>query len=91
MLKTRFMVVREAVEVLLRHLDRLPRSDRTEQLRVWVQDCLLETERWSASAPTDRERDVVMKRVLTLHVEVTKLERQARLAGAKGLGCDPAN
>jgi hypothetical protein len=89
--KTRFIVVREAVEVLLGHLECLPQSARTEQLHAWVRDCLRETEQWSASPPTDQARDVIMKRVLALHVEVTRLERQARLAGAKGIGCDPAN
>jgi hypothetical protein len=37
---------------------------------------------WSASWPTPREMDVLMKRILALHVEVTKVERAA--AGPKG-------
>jgi hypothetical protein len=32
---------------------------------------------WSAAWPTPREMDALMKRLLALHVEVTKLERQA--------------
>jgi hypothetical protein len=52
-------------------------SDRTEQLRAWLDECRQEFEQWSASSPTDRERDAIMKRVLALHVAVTKLERDA--------------
>lgn len=73
----RLLVVREAIDVVLRHLECLPRSDRTEQLQVWVQECLKQTEQWGALAPTDREREGLMKRVLALHVAVTNLERDA--------------
>ena len=73
-----FAVVREAGEVLLRHLDSTPPSDTTEQLQVWVQGCMQEAERWSASPPTARERDMLMKRLLTLQVAVTRLEREGR-------------
>jgi hypothetical protein len=50
----------------------------TEQLRVWVEGCMQEAERWSASPPTARERDVLMKRLLTLQVAVARLEREGR-------------
>ncbi len=69
-------VVREAGEVLLRHLALLPRSDTTEQLQVWVQRCVQEAERWRTSPPTAREKDVLMKRLLTLQVAVSTLERE---------------
>jgi hypothetical protein len=74
--QTRFLVVQDAIVVLLRHLDSLPRSDKTEQLQVWVEDCLRETERWREAPPTDRERDVLTKRVLALHVGISTLERE---------------
>lgn len=35
---------------------------------------------WSAAWPTPRETDALMKRLLALHVEVTKLERGMALA-----------
>ncbi len=84
MLQSRFVVVREAIAVVLRHLERLPPSDRTERLHAWLDDCRQEVEHWSDSPPTDREGETVMKRVLALHVEVTKLERAALLAVVKG-------
>ncbi len=70
-----FVVIREATEVVLRHLERLPPSDRRAQLCVAVEECMQEIEMWSASARTLRELDALMKRVLALHIEVTKLER----------------
>jgi hypothetical protein len=73
--KTRFMVVQEAFDVLLLHLGCLPPSEGTDLLRVRIDECILRFARWRASPPTDRERDELMKRVLGLHVEVTKLER----------------
>jgi hypothetical protein len=77
MVNARFVVVREAIDTVLRRLQCVPSSDRTEQLHAWLDECSQEFEQWSASPPTDRERDVLMKRVLALHVAVTKLERDA--------------
>jgi hypothetical protein len=71
-----FAVVREAGEVLLRHLESLPFSGTTEQLRMWVEGCMQEAMGWSASPPTARERDVLMKRLLLLQVAVAKRERE---------------
>jgi hypothetical protein len=78
MTRVPFAVVREAGEVLLRQLGLMPLSDTTEQLQVWVEGCMQEAERWKASPPTARERDVLMKRLLALQVAVTTLEREGR-------------
>jgi glycerol-3-phosphate dehydrogenase len=89
MLKTRFEVVREAIDVLFRRLERVPSSDnRTEELRASVRDCMRRAGEWSASPPPDRERDALMKRVLELHVELTKLERPVPLAAAQQLSAN---
>jgi len=80
MVQSRFVVVRDAIDVVLRRLQCTPPSDRTEQLRAWLDECSQEFEQWSASPPTDRERDGIMKRVLALHVAVTRLERDALFA-----------
>jgi hypothetical protein len=76
-LQSRFVVVREAIDVVLRHLEHLPRSDRTEQIHAWLDECSQEVEQWSPSPPTDRDAESLMKRVLALHVAVTKMERDA--------------
>ena len=44
------------------------------------QECMQEIEMWSVSSPTRRELDLLMKRVLALHIEVTKLERHELVA-----------
>lgn len=90
MFRTQFLVLREAIDVVLRHLEALPPTDLTEQLRTRVQDCAQDAEMWSAAWPTPREMDVLMKRVLALHVQVTKVERSAALAdGAAVTECSP--
>jgi glycerol-3-phosphate dehydrogenase len=82
MRKTRFEVVREAIDVLFRRLERVPSSDRTGELRAAVRDCMRRAEEWSASPPPDRERDALMKRVLELHVELSNLERRVAQTAA---------
>jgi hypothetical protein len=82
--KARLAVVREAIEVVLRHLECLPPSEKTHELHEWVEDCAHETERCLTAATSVREQDTLMKRVLALHVEVTKLERHALLDIPKG-------
>ena len=83
MLKTRLEVVRQATDVLFRRLERVPSSARAEELLAAVRDCMRSAGEWSASPPPDRERDALMKRVLELHVELTKLERPVPLATAR--------
>jgi hypothetical protein len=76
MLKTRFEVVHQAIDVLFRRLERLPPSNTTEELRARVRDCMRKAGEWTASPPASREQDELMKRVLGLHVELVKLESQ---------------
>jgi hypothetical protein len=80
MLKTRFEVVREAIDVLFRRLERVPSSARAGELHAAVRDCMRRAGEWSASPPPDRERDALMKRVLELHVELSNLERPVPVA-----------
>jgi hypothetical protein len=80
MLQSQFVFARETTEMVLRRLEGLPPSERTELLHACAQDCVHETEQWRASSPTTRELDMFAKRLFALHVEVTKLERGAALA-----------
>jgi hypothetical protein len=75
MTKTRFEVVRQAIDVLFRRLERLPPSHAAEDLRGRVSDCMRKAGEWTASPPVN-QRDDLMKRVLALHVELATLERQ---------------
>jgi hypothetical protein len=79
----RLQIVQAATDVVLRRLDGLSPSAKTEQLRAWVEECQHEAEQWSVSPPSPRERDVIMKRELALHVEVTRLERGALLGSVE--------
>jgi hypothetical protein len=85
MSQAQFVVIREAIEVILRHLESVPPSDWAVQLQARLQDCVQETEMWAAAWPTARELDALMKRLLALHVEVTTLERQALVAEGKAV------
>jgi len=51
-IEAQFVVIREAIDVVLRHLEDLPRSDMTELFRARVQDFAQETEIWIATSPT---------------------------------------
>jgi hypothetical protein len=82
MFTAQLRIVREAIDVVLRRVECLSPSDKAEQLHVWVKECLEETDQWNASPPTPRDREVLMKRLLALHVAVTKLERDATLGSA---------
>jgi len=82
--EARFVIVREAIQGVFHHLQHLLPSEKTDELLACVLDCWQKTEQWVASPPTDREQDALMKRILTLHLAVTKLERDALLAVVKG-------
>jgi uncharacterized protein (DUF2267 family) len=86
MVNARFGVVRGAIEVVLRRLACMRPSDTTEQLHALLVECWQQVEQWSSSPPTDREGEILMKCVLELDDEVTKLERQALLAVVRGSG-----
>jgi hypothetical protein len=81
-LETHIETVRKAIAVVLRHLESLPPSDGKQQLRGLVQDCLREADGWATTRPADREREALMKRLLALHVAVTRLEREREVAVA---------
>jgi hypothetical protein len=77
---TQLFAIQEAIEVVLRDLEGLPPSDTTEEFCTRLQDCAQDTVMWGASRPTQRELDVLLRRVLALHVDVTNAERGASLA-----------
>jgi hypothetical protein len=85
MLQKRFEVFRQATDVLLRRLEGLPPSQTVEDIRAKVRDCIRKAGEWAVSPPANRERDELMKRVLGLHVELVKLERQVPQVYAEAL------
>lgn len=79
---TRLAVARQATGVVLRRLERLAPSEETLALVDSLEDCVRETKQWTLLPPTVEEQDNLMKRLVALHLEVQKLERQALLVVA---------
>jgi hypothetical protein len=73
MSKSQFAVMREAIRVVLRHLDDVPPGEEANVLRASLCACFDEAERWCERPPSDGARDALEKRVLALHVAVTRL------------------
>jgi hypothetical protein len=73
----RLSVLRDAIGVILRALAVLPSSAEFEELKVKAEGCLNEVKGWSRSPPPPEERDQMSKRVLKLHVELTKWDRSS--------------
>ena len=69
--------MRDVIEVVLRRLTVLPPSRDGEVLRVRAGDYARQADGWRFSRPTRHEREALMKRVLTLHAEVAKLESRS--------------
>jgi hypothetical protein len=68
--------VKAAIENILHRLSALPPSAEVETLRGRAVAYLGETDGWTPSQPTVEETEQLMRRVLKLHVELAKLERQ---------------
>jgi hypothetical protein len=82
--EARLVVVRDAIQCVFRHLQHLLPSERNDELHARVYDCWQEAEQWEASPPTDGEQDALMKRIVAVHVAVTRLRRDELLAVVKG-------
>jgi hypothetical protein len=75
------LVVTDAIELVVRRLSTLPPSPKVESLQTKAQEYLRVPEGWNVTPPTAEDRDRLMKRVLRLHVEVAKLEREVAAGG----------
>ncbi len=71
----RTSVVLNALRVTMRCLHDIPDSPEAEKLRLRAIAFEREAERWPASSPSNYQREAMMKQVLALHIEVTKLGR----------------
>jgi hypothetical protein len=71
--------LRDAIDVLFGTIARLPTSDRSDELRVRVTEYAREAE---SARTRSSSRDGLMKRVLALHIDVAKLERETLPARA---------
>jgi hypothetical protein len=67
-------VVHDAIGVVRRRLDELPRSDGKERLHASVEACRSQADAWTTLPATSR--NALMTRLLGIYAEVAKLERE---------------
>jgi hypothetical protein len=66
-----------AVNVILRHLDALPDGPEVRELRATALGYINEVMLWTTTLPSIETRDALMKKVLALHVSVSRHQSQA--------------
>lgn len=71
-------VASRAIDVLLQRLSALPPCPEVDALLSTAGRYLREAETWRAVAPTARDRETLMKRLLGLHVDLARVERAKR-------------
>ena len=70
--------VKEAIDDILRRLSALPLSAEVSEIRVRCEHVARESETWSGEYPPRKEKEDLMRRVLDLHHDVARLEREAK-------------
>jgi hypothetical protein len=73
----RLALARDAIEIVLRRLSVMAPSPEVDGLRHRAEDYLQQAQGWAHTKPTVEDRERLMKRLLALHVDVAKLERQS--------------
>jgi hypothetical protein len=71
------VVARDAIDIVVRRLAAFPASPEADALRQLAENYQREVDRWAHVDPTLEEQEVLMKRVLGLHIAVARLERPA--------------
>jgi hypothetical protein len=69
---------RDAVEVAIGLLETLPESAVREQLLGEARACFESVDGWSQNAPSAEEHEATMRAILKLHMEASRLGREAR-------------
>lgn len=68
-------VVQSAIDSIARRIAAMPPSPEVEALHARAEACRQEAEAWTSSQPAAREKELLMKRLLDLHIEVLRAER----------------
>jgi hypothetical protein len=68
-------VAKAAIDNIMHRLAALPPSTEVDALRAQAEEYRLETDAWTSSRPAAQEKERLMKRLLKLHTDVAKLER----------------
>ena len=74
----RLKFARDAVEVAIGLLETLPESTDKAQLLGEARACFESVESWDQNAPTTEEHEATMRTILKLHMEASRLGREAR-------------
>jgi hypothetical protein len=69
--------VKASIDNILHRLAALPSCPEVDSLRAQAGEYLGAADAWTPLEPVAQEKERLMKRVLRLHVDVTKLERQS--------------
>jgi hypothetical protein len=70
--------VKDAIDDILRRLSALPSSAELLAVRGRCEDAARESETWTESQPPRKAKEELMRRMLDLHHEVARLEREAK-------------
>jgi len=73
----RLKFARDAVEVAIGLLETLPESTLRERLLGEARACCESVEGWDQNAPSAEEHEATMRTILKLHVEASRLGREA--------------
>ena len=74
----RLKFARDAVEVAIGLLETLPGSALKDRLLEEARACHASVECWSERAPTADEHEATMRAILKLHLEASRLGREAQ-------------
>ncbi len=77
---SRLSIAGDAIEVLIRRLSQLSACSEVDILMDQAREQLAEVHAWKVSPPGNERRDAMMKRILELHFEVVRLERDGSKA-----------
>jgi hypothetical protein len=73
----RLKFARDAVEVAIGLLETLPESAHRERLLGEARACHESVEGWSQNAPSAEQHEATMRAILKLHMEASRLGREA--------------
>jgi hypothetical protein len=69
-------IARDAIDVVLRRLLMLPSSPEIDELLAKAEFLRLQADAWTSAPPSAEDRERLMKVVLQLHTDVTRLEQE---------------
>lgn len=82
----RTALVSDAIRQALASLAILPNSEEALTLRERCLACQAVANEWSQTPPTPEEREAMMRKVIALHVAITKLRRKSERPKQGGQG-----